>query len=155
PYDWRKDNFEAAGRLADKLDEIVTIHGNNSEISLVAHSMGGLVARAYLESGSFDNRPGHPAVKLLLTLGTPHRGAPMALLAALGKEKRLFLSRDQVAQVANDPRYTALYQLLPPRHEPFAWDRTVHARASIVDVYDPQTASRLGLRLENLLAATQ
>ena len=45
PYDWRKDNALAAGVLADKVDAAVAMHGADTEVSIVAHSMGGLVAR--------------------------------------------------------------------------------------------------------------
>lgn len=41
-------------------------------VALVAHSMGGLVVRAYLAAG------GHEAVAAAITLGTPHRGTWMA-----------------------------------------------------------------------------
>ena len=41
-------------------------------IALVAHSMGGLVVRAYLAAG------GHQAVAAAITLGTPHRGTWLA-----------------------------------------------------------------------------
>jgi pimeloyl-ACP methyl ester carboxylesterase len=86
PYDWRKSNSEAAGKLAVLLDGLVAQHPG-AEITLVAHSMGGLVSRYYLESGKFDTGAGFAAVRRLITLGTPHRGAPLALSAAVGKEK--------------------------------------------------------------------
>ncbi|MGC1783631.1 MAG: hypothetical protein WA708_13995 [Acidobacteriaceae bacterium] len=50
-----------------------------------------------------------------LMVGTPHRGATLALTAAVGPEKRLFLSASQVLQLVSDPRYPALYELLPPK----------------------------------------
>ena len=43
---------------------------------MVGHSMGGLVARAYLR------RHGAQRVSALITLGTPHRGSELARLAA-------------------------------------------------------------------------
>lgn len=87
PYDWRKKNELAAGVLAQLLDRVVEAHGSAAEIALVAHSMGGLVARYYLESGEFCDRPGFGCVKRLITIGTPHRGSPLALTAGLGMEK--------------------------------------------------------------------
>src|SRR3712207_7538424 len=50
-------------------------HHGDAEVSLVAHSMGGLISRYYLESGRFNDRPGFRAVRRLITMGTPHRGA--------------------------------------------------------------------------------
>ena len=43
PYDWRVDLFETARMLADKLDQIYQTGAK--QITIVAHSMGGLVAR--------------------------------------------------------------------------------------------------------------
>src|SRR5437764_5931485 len=120
PYDWRKSNALAANVLADSLDKAVEEHGNELTLRIIAHSMGGLVARYYLESGEFSKRQGFQTVRELITLGTPHRGAPLALTAAVGQERRLFLSKDQVFQLASDSRYPSLYQLLAPPGDPFA-----------------------------------
>lgn len=153
PYDWRKDNSLAAQALADCVDAMSQTLGEGAEISLVAHSMGGLVSRFYLESGDFSTRSGFACVRRLITLGTPHLGAPMALAAALGQEKRVFLNAEQVRRVANDPRFPSLYQLLPPRGEPFAWNRAGDARFAPVDIYDSEVASRLELEQANLVSA--
>jgi len=123
------------------------------EISIVAHSMGGLISRYYLESGRFDSRPGFQRVRDLITLGTPHRGAPLALTAALGMEKRLFLSADQVRLLVSDLRYPALYQLMPSPQEPFAWDQSAGKALTPVNVYERATATMLGLVEQNLEAA--
>ncbi|BAK77238.1 lecithin:cholesterol acyltransferase [Pseudogulbenkiania sp. NH8B] len=155
PYDWRKDNELAAQQLAECIDAMAAELGNNSEINLVAHSMGGLVSRCYLESGDYSERPGFACVRRLITLGTPHRGAPMALMAAMGQEKRLFLNAEQVKRVASDPRFPSLYQLLPPKSEPFAWNRADAARLEPVDIYSPNNAARLGLEPANLASAVQ
>lgn len=153
PYDWRKSVEHAADGLADLLDGANAQHGAAAEISLIAHSMGGLVARHYLESGRFTTRPAYAAVRRLVTLGTPHRGSPLALTAAMGKEKRLFLSADQVRELASDPRYPSLYQLLPPRGEPFVWDFDVDGEYAPVDIFDRTIAGALGLVDANVEAA--
>ncbi|PCK30729.1 DUF7379 domain-containing protein [Pseudoalteromonas piscicida] len=46
----------------------------DSPAALVCHSMGGLVARAYLERGSAASKQ----VKKVVTLGTPHKGSTIA-----------------------------------------------------------------------------
>ena len=153
PYDWRKDNRLSAEKLAGLIDEANAKHSGTGEILLVAHSMGGLVSRYYLESGAYKDRPGYSAVRQLITLGTPHRGSPLALTAVQGKEKRLWLNADQVLQVASDPRYPSLYQLLPPKGEPFAWDRSAESKLDPIDVYDRTVAQALGLVPGNLGAA--
>lgn len=156
PYDWRKDNALSAAVLAARVDAAVAEHGADTEVTLIGHSMGGLVARYYLESGDFadgQKHAGFKAVRTLITLGTPHRGAPLALSAAMGREKRLFLSAAQVRQLSRDPRYPSLYQLLPPRDEPFAWAMEKAAAFAPIDIYDQQVASSLGLVAKNLQAA--
>lgn len=150
-YDWRKDNALAAQKLADHIDAARTRHGNTVKIILVAHSMGGLVARFYLESGQFNNRQGFANVAQLITLGTPHNGAALALAMVLGQQKRLFLSKDQVLQATSDPRYPAAYQLLPKRGEPFTWQGDVGD--DLIDIYDPEIGARLGLVAANMQAA--
>ena len=154
-YDWRKDNALAAARLADAVEKFAQPLGADIEITLLAHSMGGLVSRYYLESGFFLGRHGFSRIKSLITMGTPHLGSPLALTAALGQDKRLFLNADQVQTLANHKDFPALYQLMPPRGVPFAWDRTLHARFAGLDVYAHAVATPLGLSLENLDAATR
>jgi pimeloyl-ACP methyl ester carboxylesterase len=117
-YDWRKSNAESAIHLAKLIGDVDRIHQGAASVTLIAHSMGGLVCRYYLESSAFCQEPGFGSVESLITIGTPHRGAALALTAAVGLEKRLFLSKSQVLQLASDPRYPSTYELLPrgPSH---------------------------------------
>ncbi len=62
-----------ADQTAAKIDAILAATGAH-KVALVAHSMGGLVARAYLR------RHGGGKVRCLLTLGTPHHGSMHAWL---------------------------------------------------------------------------
>lgn len=58
-YDWRQDNVVTAGKLADLIDQIKRDHSDpDLKVDLIAHSMGGLVARYYLRYGreSYNNR---------------------------------------------------------------------------------------------------
>lgn len=151
PYDWRRDNALAAQGLADCIDEMAHQLDDEAEINLVAHSMGGLVSRCYLESGFYGKRPGFARIKRLITLGTPHRGSPLAMMAALGQERRLFLNAAQVKEVASHTNFPSLYQLLPPKGEPFVWDRD--ARYAPIDIYDRSVAKQLGLVDTNLRSA--
>ena len=155
PYDWRKDNALAAEGLADAVEQLAKPLDARAEITLLAHSMGGLVSRYYLESGLYKERRGFSTVKRLITMGTPHLGSPLALTAALGQEKRLFLSAKQVQTLANDKNFPALYQLLPPPGVPFAWDRSEHARFGGLNVYADPAAKTLGLSQDNLDAAAR
>ena len=152
PYDWRKANEDSAKTLADVLDKAAALHAD-AEVTLIGHSNGGLVSRYYLESGKFTARAGFSKVKRLITLGTPHLGATKALPVVLGMERQAFLAADQVKVLADDPRYPAGYQLLPPEGQPFAWNADVNTRFAPVNIFDPAVANKLGLSLQNLAAA--
>lgn len=69
-YDWRKSNIETAQLLKQKIDDVKNIC-NCSQVDIVAHSMGGLVTRAYAQSAEYGND-----IDQIVFLGTPHRGAP-------------------------------------------------------------------------------
>lgn len=79
PYDFRRSVVEAAERLdrevRDRLDHLgANGEGRARVVVVVAHSMGGLVARYWL-----GPMGGGSLCRRLYTLGTPHRGAPKAL----------------------------------------------------------------------------
>ncbi len=69
-YDWRKDLRLAAEGLARKVD-YVKEQKEVQKVIIVAHSMGGLVARYYAKNHSSD-------IHILFQLGTPNNGAPKA-----------------------------------------------------------------------------
>jgi triacylglycerol esterase/lipase EstA (alpha/beta hydrolase family) len=60
-----------ADQAAAKIDAILAATGGR-QVTVVAHSMGGLVARAYVR------RWGGAKVRLVITIGTPHRGSMLA-----------------------------------------------------------------------------
>jgi len=62
-----------ADQVAAKVDRILAATGAG-QLSIVAHSMGGLVARAYLR------RYGSGKVRRVITIGTPHAGSAHAWL---------------------------------------------------------------------------
>jgi len=70
PYDWKMNNLLTADLLKDKIAEVEDLTGSK-KVDIVAHSMGGLVARAYIEDNDYNNDVGK-----LIFLGTPHWGAP-------------------------------------------------------------------------------
>jgi len=51
---------------------------NQPKVILIAHSMGGLVSRAYIEGSDYDKD-----VAALFTFGSPHQGVPVDVLAFL------------------------------------------------------------------------
>jgi len=78
PYDWRISNDVNAVLLEYEIKK-KWFRGSEvdippeSRVSIVAHSMGGLLARSFIEE-----RRGCRFVKQLITAGTPHQGAPSA-----------------------------------------------------------------------------
>jgi len=85
-YNTGRHVSENGRSLAELLEAFVRESGDPpNEISIVAHSMGGLVARSALAAGS---RAGHgwPAlVRAVVFLGTPHHGAPAERLGHLAQ----------------------------------------------------------------------
>jgi len=71
PHHWMIE--ENAQLLKEAIDHIKERHG---PVHLVAHSMGGLIARYYLQE-----MQGAPNIRSLITLATPHQGTPVAHLA--------------------------------------------------------------------------
>ena len=69
PYDWRKDISNTKDLLDQKISQIKSQTGAQ-KVDIVAHSMGGLVARNYIADA---NRAQN--VRKLFTLGTPHLGS--------------------------------------------------------------------------------
>lgn len=141
PYDWRKNNADSAQGLAELLDRVA--EKQPDEILLIAHSMGGLICRYYLESRTFDQRPGLHLVSSLICLATPHYGSPLALTAALGMERRVFLNEQQVYKLVRQSQFPSLYQLLPPPGAPFAWNRELKEKLVPVDIYEAGIGTRL------------
>jgi pimeloyl-ACP methyl ester carboxylesterase len=111
PYDWRRDNRVAARRLRRLADE--KLHAQrqrnpSAKLVLIGHSMGGLVARYFLEclDGWRDTRT-------LITFGTPHRGSLNALdFLVNGFVKKV--GPLKIADLTTLLRsLTSVYQLLP------------------------------------------
>jgi len=73
-YDWRKNLTETARDLGTRIQEVVAETGGR-KVNIVAHSMGGVVARQYL-----NTTPNAPVQKLIL-LGVPSHGSPDAFQA--------------------------------------------------------------------------
>lgn len=74
PYDWRNSNVDTAILLRSKIASVRTLC-SCAKVDLVAHSMGGLVARQYIQSPAYASDVDH-----LIFLGTPHLGSPKAYL---------------------------------------------------------------------------
>jgi hypothetical protein len=142
PYDWRRDNREAARRLASMLAELLPAwraHERGSmdaKVIVIGHSMGGLVARYWIEC-----LDGWRDCRALITFGTPHRGSPNAIGYLANGYKKLFM--DLTVAMRSFP---SVHQLLP-RYRALMVDGEARriAETNGVPGVDPELA-RDGLR---------
>ena len=108
PFDWRRDNRVSARRLQQMVEQRlaawrVYTSDPNAKVILLAHSMGGLVARHYLEC-----RDGWRDCLALVSFGTPYRGSLNALRFLTQGYKMAPLDLTDCVR-----SYTSVYQLLP------------------------------------------
>ena len=73
-YGWLEDVPTAAARLASQIEQLRTVTRADT-IDIVGHSLGGLIARYYVQ-----RLGGHPQVGKLVTIATPHGGTIAARL---------------------------------------------------------------------------
>src|SRR5262249_51897008 len=81
-FDWRFDLAGQATQLCDFLGKKffrVDSPTPADKIDIVAHSMGGLLVRAYLQGCSDAHR-----IASVIYLGTPQRGAPLSYAKLIG-----------------------------------------------------------------------
>ncbi|MBK8514745.1 MAG: hypothetical protein IPL55_00215 [Saprospiraceae bacterium] len=122
-YDWRLSLSNAAGELNLLLKELTL---KKQEITIVAHSMGGLVVRETmrLHTSNWTKYINRPGSKVLL-LGTPWKGSHLIMQVFTGHHRKvrqinlmdLHHDRDELINVFN--RYPGIYDLLPINGEHF------------------------------------
>ncbi len=148
PYDWRKDIFSAANKLASKITSCV--NKGSTSVTLVCHSMGNLVARLVLESGDYPN----VSDKITKYIGIcgPHCGVPRILEYVLGLKDWLGISAPDMKTLSANPDFPSCYQCLP-----FQGDQAlsnVHSTPpEVKDFYLPAVATEFDLSHDNLDAA--
>lgn len=108
PYDWRRDNRCTARRLRSFIEKRLALWRKHSgaadaKVIFLAHSMGGLVARYYLEV-----LEGWKDCRALVTFGTPYRGSVNAINFLANGYKMLFVDLTEMMR-----SFTSVYQLLP------------------------------------------
>jgi len=118
-YDWRQDNVYNVRRLHEFLARLRRDYGDPElQVDIVAHSMGGLIARYYARYGTRDVLDGNdfpvtgdgaPYLRRLVLLGTPNLGSVKAV-KTLMKGYSVGLRRMPPEVVATFP---STYQLLP------------------------------------------
>jgi pimeloyl-ACP methyl ester carboxylesterase len=162
-YDWRRDNVESARLLAERVEALRLKLGRpDLRFNVVAHSMGGLVARYAAMYGDKDLPPegtaprpdwaGAGFVNKIFMFGTPNAGSAEAFAVLLegysvteGLRRRVRLlnklSREDVMTAPS------IYQLLPHAGAMRFLDRDL--RPLSVDLYDPAVWRRYGWTAAN------
>jgi len=128
PYDWRRDNRSSARRLQRFVEQQLPIWrrsggGPGAKTILIGHSMGGLIARYYLEVLG-----GHEYCRALYTFGTPNRGSVNALASLVLGQKLAWIDVSPALRT-----FTSAYQLLPI-YDVVDRDGTALSAAAIGDV---------------------
>ncbi|HEX7317851.1 MAG TPA: hypothetical protein VF297_28365 [Pyrinomonadaceae bacterium] len=162
-YDWRRDNVESARQLVKRVEALKLKLGRpDLRFNVVAHSMGGLVARYAAMYGDQDLPPagvelspnwaGADFVNKIFMFGTPNAGSAEAFAVLLegysvteGLRRRVHLlnklSREDVMTAPS------IFQLLPHGATARFLDRDL--RPLDVDLYDPATWRRFGWSAAN------
>jgi len=137
-YDWRLSNFENAEKLRDLV--VRRLPNPSDKVDIVAHSMGGVIARIYIQMFGGENR-----VQNFIMMGTPHLGSakvfselkngfdswPNGLSGGLLEIQRTILS------------FPSTYQLLPMYGQCCGFSETVDpVHATYEDILSPGTWSR-------------
>jgi len=114
-YDWRRDLRASALRLHLLIDEalprLCQQRSPNANVIFITHSMGGLLARYYIEGinpRSGERFEGWRNTRELLSFGTPYRGSLDAAGQLVNGFKKLFVDFSESLR-----SYTGVYQLLP------------------------------------------
>jgi len=145
-YDWRQDNVESARALDRLIDTLRRDYGDPKlRVDIVAHSMGGLIARYYQRYGTEDVLDGRESqvslygstrVRKLILLGTPNMGSASSLHAFLAGEA-IGLGRIPQETLATLP---SGYQLFP--HPLVTWLIDPSGRDLHDDLFDGEVWRR-------------
>ena len=159
PYDWRRDNADNAKRLHEFLLEkksYIEAERNRRfgkeipvKFDIVAHSMGGLLARYYLRYGNVGSVVDGPTPELnwagaedidrVILIGTPNNGSAKSMVTMHeGLSFSVLLDSFPSGMVATLP---SIHQLLPNGPEPAVFDEET---GKALDHYDIETWDRRG-----------
>ncbi|HEV7903833.1 MAG TPA: hypothetical protein VGO96_08335 [Pyrinomonadaceae bacterium] len=159
PYDWRRDNVESAQLLFRRVEELKQKLGRpDLRFNIIAHSMGGLVARYAAMYGDADlpaddavapqpTWTGARHINKIFMFGTPNEGTMEAFATllegysineGLRRRVRLFnkLSREDAITIPS------IFQLLPHPENVRFLDQNLQPLE--VDFYDPEVWRKYG-----------
>jgi len=157
-YDWRRDNAESAQELTRRIRALkLKLNRPDLRFNIVAHSMGGLVARysamygdAELKDDTTNIKPtwaGAEFINKIFMFGTPNAGSMDALATLLEGYSITEGLRRRISLLSTLTREDALtipsiFQLLPPEESAKFLDEDL--RPLKVDLYDIETWRRYG-----------
>ncbi|MBT2696535.1 hypothetical protein J7E79_03720 [Bacillus sp. ISL-40] len=116
PYDWRRSLYDHVDTLAKRIVSL----SNHEKLTIVAHSMGGLLTKLALlrleETGENININ----INKFITIGTPWKGSPDSYKALVYGEPGIYEELSDFFQILNVEntrkiarQYPSVYQLLP------------------------------------------
>lgn len=159
-YDWRRDNVENARLLMKKIENLKRLLKRpNLKFNVIAHSMGGLLARYASMYGDADLPAGKPKptwagaknFSKVFLLGTPNEGSPQSLGALIKGFSYVGggLNLPFVQNISKFDTFTlpALYQLLPHAGTLRAFDENF--KPLEIDIYDAKTWDEYGWNVMN------
>ncbi|MEO8574952.1 MAG: hypothetical protein ABI481_13390, partial [Pyrinomonadaceae bacterium] len=154
-YDWRLDNVENAQLLIRKIETLKRRLGQpNLKFNVVAHSMGGLLARYAAMYGAADLPAGVPQptwagakhFDKVFLLGTPNEGSVSALDALLNGFSYIGggLNLPFIQDISRFDAFTipAIYQLLPHDGALLSYDENL--KPVTIDLYNPAEWEKYG-----------
>ena len=158
PYDWRQDNVSNARELIRRIAQLKTKLGQpDLKFNIVAHSMGGLIARyaamygdADLPAGDSPITPtwlGAAHISKIVMIGVPNEGSADAFSTLIegysiteGLRRRVPLLNKLTAEdVVSTP---AVFQLMPHQQAVKFLDENLQPLA--IDLYDQSVWKRYG-----------
>ncbi|MCI0391326.1 MAG: hypothetical protein MOB07_21505 [Acidobacteria bacterium] len=154
-YDWRRDNVESARKLAAKIEEIKRrTNKPDLRFDIIAHSMGGLIARYFAMYGERDvlgdERPqpdwrGAKSIGCLALIGTPNAGSMDALRSLIYGYSITEADKPRINLFRSLGRATifttsSVYQLLPRKETARFYDSKLDPIK--LDLYNAQTWKR-------------
>lgn len=157
PYDWRLDNVETARILTQKIQAVKTkLKRPDLKFNVIAHSMGGLIARYAALYGSADlpagtrkpvpNWAGAKHFGKIFFVGTPNEGSLPSLNSLINGFSFLGggLNLPFVQNLTRFDIFTipAVYQLLPQTGTLRAFDENL--KPLEIDIYNAATWEKYG-----------
>jgi pimeloyl-ACP methyl ester carboxylesterase len=154
-YDWRRDNVESARKLAEKIAEIKQrTNRPDLRFDIIAHSMGGLIARYFAMYGDADvlgdrqPRPdwrGAQSLRSLVLFATPNAGSMDALRSLIYGYSITEANKPRINPFKGLGRVTiftapSVYQILPRRESARFYDAKLDTIK--IDLYDIETWER-------------